>query len=148
MVDVGAKPATAREAVARGSIAMNAKAFAALRSGRLPKGDVGAVARLAGIGGAKRTAELIPLCHAVPLDHVAVDLAFDARSRRVEVTATTRTRWTTGVEMEALVAVTMALLAIYDMVKAIDRTMTIGPVRLERKSGGRSGTFIRSRARP
>lgn len=147
MVDVGAKPATAREAVARGSIAMNAAAFAALRAGRLPKGDVGAVARLAGIGGAKRTAELIPLCHTVPLDHVAVDLAFHSRSRRVEATATTRTRWTTGVEMEALVAVTTALLAIYDMAKAIDRTMTIGPVRLERKSGGRSGTFIRRRAR-
>lgn len=147
MVDVGAKAVTAREAVARGSIAMNAEAFAALRAGRLPKGDVAAVARLAGIGGAKRTAELIPLCHAVPLDHVAVDLAFRSRSRRVEATATTRTRWTTGVEMEALVAVTTALLAIYDMAKAVDRSMTIGPVRLERKSGGRSGTFIRRRAR-
>ncbi len=148
MVDVTSKPATAREAVARGSITMNVGAFSALRAGRLAKGDVGAVARLAGIGGAKRTAELIPLCHTVPLDHIGVELAFEPRARRVWATATARTRWSTGVEMEALVAVTTALLAIYDMAKAIDRSMTIGPVRLERKSGGRSGTFIRSRARP
>src|SRR5258707_15889023 len=114
-------------------MAMNAAAFSGLRAGRVAKGDVGAVARLAGIGGAKRTAELIPLCHAVPLEHVGVELSFEPRGRRVVVTATAKTSWTTGVEMEALVAVMGAVLAIYDRAEAIERGLTIGPVRLGRE---------------
>jgi cyclic pyranopterin phosphate synthase len=150
MVDVGAKRPTRREAVAAGRIAMGAAAFAALRAGSLAKGDAGAVARLAGIAAAKRTAEIIPLCHVVPLDHVSVGIRFLEGERAVEAEAKVRTRWSTGVEMEALVAVAAALLAIYDMAKALDRGMTLGPIRLLRKSGGRSGTFVRaigSRAR-
>jgi cyclic pyranopterin monophosphate synthase len=143
MVDVGGKPLTCREAVAAGTIRMNARAFRLLRKGRLPKGDVAALARVAGIAAAKRTAELIPLCHALPLDHVAVELTSLPRTRALRVTATARTRWSTGVEMEALVAVSAALLTVYDMAKAIDRGMTLGPIRLLRKSGGRSGDYRR-----
>ena len=143
MVDVSGKPPTPREAVAAGEIAMNAAAYAALRAGRLAKGNVVAAARLAGIGAAKRTAELIPLCHAIPLDHVGVAIRFEDRERVVVAEATARTRWSTGVEMEALVAVAAALLTIYDMAKAIDRGMTLGSIRLVRKSGGRSGEFLR-----
>ncbi len=143
MVDVSGKVPTPREAVAAGEIRMNAAAFAAIRAGSLAKGDVAAAARLAGIGAAKRTAELIPLCHAIPLDHVGVVIRFKARERAVVVEATARTRWSTGVEMEALVAVAVALLTIYDMAKAIDRAMTLGPIRLLKKSGGRSGEFRR-----
>ncbi|HEU4403275.1 MAG TPA: cyclic pyranopterin monophosphate synthase MoaC [Candidatus Polarisedimenticolia bacterium] len=143
MVDVSGKPTTLREAVAAGSITMSAVAYRTLRTGRIAKGDAPALARVAGIAAAKRTAELIPLCHAVPLDHVAVDLRFDDAARAVKVEATARTRWSTGVEMEALVAVTAALLTLYDMAKAVDRGMTLGPIGLLRKSGGRSGAFVR-----
>ena len=143
MVDVGAKPSTAREAVAEGFIAMNAAACRALGSGAVAKGDAFALARAAGIAAAKRTAELVPLCHVVPLDQVAVRIDLDRRRRRARVEATARAHWNTGVEMEALVAVSAALLTLYDMAKAIDRGMTISGVRLLKKSGGRSGLYAR-----
>lgn len=143
MVDVSGKPRTLRMARAAGEIRMSAPAFAAVRQGALAKGDVASVARLAGIGAAKRTADLIPLCHPVPLDHVAVAIRLEERRRVVSVEATARTRWSTGVEMEALVAVSAALLSIYDMAKAIDRGMSIGAIRLLSKSGGRSGDYRR-----
>ncbi len=145
MVDVSGKPPTLREALAAGEISMSAPAFEAVRAGALAKGDVAAVARLAGIGAAKRTADLIPLCHPVPLDHVAVAIRFQERRRVVGIEATARTRWSTGVEMEALVAVSAALLTIYDMAKSIDRGMSIDAIRLLRKSGGRSGAYRRGR---
>jgi cyclic pyranopterin phosphate synthase len=148
MVDVSPKPWSLREAAAAGSISMNAAAFAALRSGALAKGDAAALARAAGIAAAKRTADLIPLCHPVPIEHLEVRLRHDVRRRRVEVEATARARWSTGVEMEALVAVSAALLTIYDMAKSIDRRMTLGGIRLLRKSGGRSGVFTRTGVRP
>jgi len=147
MVDVGRKAPTTREAVASGRIAMNAAAFSAIRSGAAGKGDVLGVARVAGIGAAKRTAELIPLCHTVPLDFVAIDIRLRARDRSVLVEALARTRWSTGVEMEALVAAAAALLTVYDMAKAIDRGMTVGPIRLMRKSGGASGEYRRGAGR-
>ena len=147
MVDVGGKRGTRREAIAAGSITKNVRAFEAIRSGTIAKGDVGAVARVAGIAAAKRTADLIPLCHPVPLDHVSLEVRLDRRAGAVRVEACARTRWTTGVEMEALVAVTAALLTVYDMAKALDRAMEIGKVRLLRKSGGRSGVYGRGSAR-
>ena len=137
MVDVAGKPVTAREAVATGRITMSAEAAAAIRDGAAKKGDVLAVARVAGIMAAKRTSELIPLCHPLPLTRVAVDLAPDATG--VTVTATCATEGKTGVEMEALTAATVALLTVYDMAKAIDKAMTIGDVRLVSKTGGKSG---------
>lgn len=141
MVDVGAKPATARTATAQGRIAMSADAIAAIRAGTLKKGDALAVARLAGIMAAKRTSDLIPLCHPLPLTHVSVDLAMDEEG----VTATAHCACTgpTGVEMEALTAVSIALLTLYDMAKALDRGMTIGPIALLAKSGGQSGDWTR-----
>jgi len=147
MVDVGEKPVTRREAVAAGRISMSAPAFEAVRDGTLSKGDIAPLARIAGITAAKRTADLVPLCHPVPLDHVALDLRLDEVHRAVHVEARTRTRWSTGVEMEALVAVSAALLTIYDMAKAIDRGMQMDEIRLVRKSGGRSGTYLRSRTK-
>jgi len=144
MVDVGDKPPTRREAIAEGALRMGRAAFAALRRGTLEKGEAPALARAAGIAAAKRTAELIPLCHVVPLDHVRVDIRLDAARRRALVTATARARHSTGVEMEALVAVSAALLTLYDMAKALDRGMVLGPIRLLRKSGGRSGTWTRA----
>ncbi len=139
MVDVGVKVATAREAVAEGVITMSAKALAAIADGAVAKGDVLAVARIAGIMAAKQTAALIPLCHPLPLSGVTLDLALEAG--QIRVTASVRTTHQTGVEMEALTAVSVALLTVYDMAKALDRTMTIGGVRLLAKSGGRSGDF-------
>lgn len=147
MVDVSAKRATRRRAVAWGRVRMNAKAFRQLSENRLAKGDALAVARLAGIQAAKRTAEWIPLCHSVPLDHLEVSVELDDRERAAEVTAQAAARWTTGVEMEALVAVSAACLALYDMAKAVDRSITIGPVQLLSKSGGRSGRWTRGPAR-
>jgi cyclic pyranopterin phosphate synthase len=144
MVDVSGKPVTLREAVAEGSIRMGREAFRAIRSRNVAKGDAIALARVAGIAAAKRTDELIPLCHAIPLEHVGVDIKFGSDGRTVEVAATARARWSTGVEMEALVAVTTALLTLYDMAKAIDRGMTLESIRLLRKSGGRSGEYVRS----
>jgi cyclic pyranopterin phosphate synthase len=141
MVDVGDKPVTARMAVATGEIALGEAALGALRAGAGPKGDVLAVATLAGIMGGRRVADLVPLCHPVPLDGVEVDCALDEAGSRVVVTATARANWRTGVEMEALTAVTVALLTVYDMLKAVDRGLVIGGVRLLRKSGGRSGAW-------
>jgi cyclic pyranopterin phosphate synthase len=140
MVDVSAKHITAREAVAEGRITMSPDAATAIRTGAAAKGDVLAVARVAGIMAAKRTAELIPLCHPLPLTRVAIDLQTDDAG--VTVTATARTDGKTGVEMEALTAVSVALLTIYDMAKAIDKAMVIGGVRLLTKKGGKSGDYI------
>ena len=122
---------------------MRAEAWRLLRRGRSRKGDVLAVARVAGIQAAKRTSELIPLCHALRLDQVKVDFAADAGRRRLAVSASVRSTGRTGVEMEALCAAAVALLTVYDMCKAADRGMEIGGVRLMRKSGGRSGTYVR-----
>lgn len=140
MVDVGAKAVTARVATAAGVVRLAPAARTALLRGRLAKGDAIAVARLAGIQAAKRTPEWIPLCHAVALTSVDVDVAPAGRDR-LTVTATARAADRTGVEMEALVAVAAACLAIYDMVKAIDRGVVIGDIRLLAKSGGRSGDW-------
>lgn len=141
MVDVGEKPATAREAVARGSISMSAEALAQVRRGAVKKGDPLQTARLAGIMGAKQTATLIPLCHPLSLSGVDVELIPTARGYDIE--ARVRTTAQTGVEMEALTAVAVAALTVYDMVKAVDKRMTIGPIRLMKKTGGKSGTFTR-----
>ncbi len=143
MVDVGGKRVTARRAVAEGAIAMSAAAFRLVKANRVAKGDVLRVAELAGIAGAKRTADLVPLCHPLQLDHIAVTAALDPALPGVRVRAETRLKGRTGVEMEALTACAAALLAAYDMVKAVDRGMTIGPIRLLHKSGGRSGTWKR-----
>lgn len=143
MVDVGSKRPTRRRAVARGRVRLNRKAFKQLSDNRLAKGDALAVARLAGILAAKRTSEWIPLCHPVPLEHVELSIELEQAGPAVTVTATTTARWTTGVEMEALVAVSAACLTIYDMAKAVDRGMTIGDVQLLCKSGGRSGSWTR-----
>ena len=139
MVDVSAKATTAREATASGRIAMSAEALEAIRAGSVKKGDVLAVARVAGIMAAKKTADLIPLCHPLPISGVTLDLTFEESA--IRATATVRTTHSTGVEMEALTAVSVALLTIYDMAKALDRGMTIGDVRLFAKSGGRSGDW-------
>lgn len=139
MVDVGAKAVTGREAVATGRIDMSADAARAIAEGAVAKGDVLAVARIAGIMAAKQTSALIPLCHPLPLTRAAIDLAVDAAG--VTVTATVGTAGQTGVEMEALTAVSVALLTVYDMAKAIDKGMTIGGVRLLRKTGGKSGDW-------
>lgn len=144
MVDVGDKPATARRAVACGEVRLSeSAAFAALAENRLAKGDAIAVARLAGIQAAKRTAEWIPLCHTVPLDHLDLDIVLDEQRLRATVRAEARARWHTGVEMEALVAVSAACLALYDMVKGLDRKTTITEIGLVEKEGGRSGRFHR-----
>jgi len=141
MVDVGDKPVTRREAVARGWVVMKPETLALIQTGGLPKGDVLATARLAGIMAAKRTWELIPLCHPLPIDSVAVDCRPDEAANAVEVTATVHVTARTGAEMEALTAVSVAALTIYDMCKAVDRSMHIESVRLLKKSGGRSGTW-------
>jgi len=139
MVDVGHKPITRREAVASGRVRLSAEAFAEVRENRLAKGDVLTVAQLAGIQAAKRTSELIPLCHPLPLDGVDVALALDPADRSVRIEARARCRAATGAEMEALTAVAVAGLAVYDMVKAVDRTAVVSDIRLVSKSGGRSG---------
>jgi cyclic pyranopterin phosphate synthase len=139
MVDVSDKPVTAREAVARGRIRIAPAAMRLARAGRLPKGGVEEVARLAGILAAKHTPEAIPLCHPIPLGHVAVELR--ARRDGFEIEVRVRTEARTGAEMEALHAVALAALAVYDMVKAADKSMRIGEIRLVRKSGGRSGDY-------
>ena len=139
MVDVSAKEETVREATARGRVVMQAATRALIGEGRAAKGDVLAVARLAGIMAAKRTAELIPLCHPLPLAAVVVELSL--ADEAVEISATVRTTGRTGVEMEALTAVSVAALTIYDMLKAVDRGMRIEAVRVVHKSGGKSGAF-------
>ncbi|HEY1433794.1 MAG TPA: cyclic pyranopterin monophosphate synthase MoaC [Thermoanaerobaculia bacterium] len=143
MVDVGEKGATRREAVARGALAMGAAAFEALSGGRLAKGDALAVARVAGIQAAKRTSEIIPLCHPLSLESVEVDIELVRARREAVVTATARITGKTGVEMEALTAVSAACLALYDMVKALDRAAVIREIVLLEKSGGRSGPYRR-----
>lgn len=141
MVDVTDKPVTDRIAVAEGAVHMQAATLALIEAGRAAKGDVVAVARLAGIMGAKRTAELIPLCHPLPLSKVEIDLAADPALPGLRITATVRTTGRTGVEMEALTAVATAALTVYDMVKAVDRGMAIEGVRLRLKDGGASGRW-------
>ena len=143
MVDIGDKPITHRVSVARGEVRMAKATLARIAEGTLPKGDVLLTARLAGIQAAKRTDEWIPLCHALPLDDVRVDLTPDPDASRVVIEAEVSTHARTGVEMEALVAVSAAGLALYDMCKAVDRGMTVEAVRLVRKSGGRSGDWTR-----
>jgi cyclic pyranopterin phosphate synthase len=142
MVDVGDKPVTQREAVARGHVSMQPETLRLIREGLTKKGDVLAIAQLAGIMGAKRTAELIPLCHPLPLDRVDVELELDEGHSRVNITATAKTSARTGVEMEALTAVSVAALTLYDMCKGVDRGMRIEAIRLARKQGGRSGTLV------
>ena len=139
MVDVAGKTETARQAVATGRISMSAEAAAAIRNGAAKKGDVLAVARVAGIMAAKRTADLIPLCHPLPL--TKVEVALEVGDTAVIATATAATTGRTGVEMEALTAATVALLTIYDMAKAMDKAMTINSVRLLSKTGGKSGDW-------
>ena len=143
MIDVGAKATTRRRATATGRVRMNEKAFDALAKGTLSKGDALAVARLAGILAAKKTSEIVPLAHPIGLDSVAVDCELDAGNREVIVTATTSTAARTGVEMEALTAVAGACLALYDMAKALDRSITIREIVLVEKTGGRSGGYRR-----
>ena len=143
MVDVTEKPDTAREAVARGGVTMKPETLGQVRANSLKKGDVLAVARVAGIMAAKRTPELIPLCHTILLDSVTVDFDLSAGDR-IDITATARSTGKTGVEMEALVTASVAALTVYDMCKAVDREMTITDVRLEKKSGGQSGDYRRS----
>ena len=141
MVDVSAKAATVREASAAGQISMSAEAIAAIRDGSSKKGDVLAVARVAGIMAAKRTSDLIPLCHPVALSNVSVD--FDVMLSAITVTATARSSGQTGIEMEVLTAVSVTLLTLYDMIKALDKAMIISDIKLLTKSGGKSGDWRR-----
>jgi cyclic pyranopterin phosphate synthase len=146
MVDVGDKAATGRTAVACGEVHMQAATLAAIRDGAVPKGDVLAAARIAGIMAAKRTPELIPLCHTLMLTKVAVDFEIDEGAGCVVITALVRCNGQTGVEMEALTAVSVAALTIYDMAKALEKGMTISNIRLVEKQGGKSGPWRRDPA--
>jgi cyclic pyranopterin monophosphate synthase len=143
MVDVSSKAVTARMARATGSIRMNPETLEAIRSNAVAKGDVLGVARIAGIMAAKRTAELIPLCHPLPLTDVSVDIAFDDALPGLRVEAAARTAAQTGVEMEAIVAVSVTLVTVYDMAKAVDKSMVIGEISLAEKVGGRSGHWVK-----
>lgn len=142
MVDVGAKPETERIAIARGEVHMKPETLALIRAGQIKKGDVLTVAQIAGISASKRTSELIPLCHPLPLHKVDVELALDDSLPGVVITATAKTIGKTGVEMEALTAVSVAALTVYDMAKAAEKTMRIQNIRLVEKRGGRSGDVI------
>lgn len=142
MVDVGAKADTERIAIAGGVVTMRPATLGLIRDGAIKKGDVLTVARIAGIMAAKRTADLIPLCHPIPLTHLDLDLTLDEAGSAIQIRATARTTGKTGVEMEALTAVSVAALTIYDMAKAVDREMRIGDIRLLEKHGGKSGDFI------
>ena len=141
MVDVSAKPVTARIAVAEGHIVMTAATLALVREGRADKGDVLGIARIAGIMGAKRTADLIPLCHPLPVTKVALDLTPDDTLPGIRISATVKTSGQTGVEMEALTAVTVAALTLYDMLKSAEKSMQISGIRLVLKDGGKSGRY-------
>ena len=141
MVDVGAKDVTERVAVAKASVIMQAATLKLIKDKKAAKGDVLAVAQLAGIMAAKRTAELIPLCHPLQLSNVEVKLSLDAKRRAVDIEATCKLKGRTGVEMEALTAASVAALTVYDMCKAVDRGMVISDVKLVHKSGGKSGVF-------
>ena len=143
MVDVGSKPLTDRVAVAEGWIRLSPEALAQVTERRARKGDVLAVAQLAGIQAAKRTSDLVPLCHPLPLSGVEVELSVDVEASQVRAMATVRTTWRTGVEMEALASVSASLLTVYDMLKAVDRSMEIGGIVLLEKRGGRSGEWRR-----
>ena len=143
MVDVSAKEITSRTAIARGSIHMRVETLALILEDKIEKGDVFSVARVAGIMAAKKTSELIPMCHPLNIASVEIDLTAAQDPARVDIEATVRVSGKTGVEMEAMTAVSVAGLTIYDMCKAVDREMTIGEIRLVKKSGGKSGTFIR-----
>jgi cyclic pyranopterin phosphate synthase len=147
MVDVSAKDSTARTATAKGRIVMGRDTFDLIKSGTVAKGDVLSVARIAGIMGAKKTPELIPLCHPLSLSSVVVDLELaDGKIPAVEITATCKLKGQTGVEMEALTAVSVAALTVYDMCKAVDRGMRIEDIRLVHKAGGKSGQFVATEA--
>jgi cyclic pyranopterin phosphate synthase len=141
MVDVSNKPVTARTATAKARVVMQPATLAMIQQGSAKKGDVLGVARLAGIMGAKRTADLIPLCHPLPITSVTLDLETDSAANAVEITATVRTTGQTGVEMEALTAASIAALTVYDMCKAVDRSMRIEGLRVTHKAGGKSGDF-------
>jgi cyclic pyranopterin monophosphate synthase len=145
MVDVTDKSPSVREAVAAGEIVMRPETLALIQAGGLPKGDVLAVARVAGILAAKRTPELIPLCHPLPLTSVGIEFTFDEAAHAVSIQARAKCTGVTGVEMEALTAVAVAALTLYDMCKAVDRGMCIGAIRLLRKSGGKSGEIVLER---
>ena len=142
MVDVGAKPDSERVAVAKGEVSMLLETLELIQAGAMKKGDVLTVAELAGVMAAKRTSELIPLCHPLPLTHISVDLVLDASLPGVRITATARTVAKTGVEMEALTAVSIAALTVYDMAKSVEKTMRIQNIRLVEKHGGKSGDVI------
>jgi len=141
MVDVGGKADTERVAIAKGEVSMRPETLRLIAEGSVPKGDVLAVAQVAGIMAAKRTPDLIPLCHPLLLTKVDVEFHIDKEAPRIEITATVRSRGKTGVEMEALTAVSVAALTIYDMAKAVEKRMRIGNIRLVRKSGGKSGDW-------
>lgn len=143
MVDVGGKPVSERVAVASARVELSAEVMSAIEAGRVPKGDVLAAARVAGIMAAKRTSDLLPLCHPLPIDAVEIEIERDPPASLV-ITATVKANARTGVEMEALTAVSVAALTIYDMCKSLERGIVIGPIRLERKSGGKSGDYARS----
>ncbi len=145
MVDVGAKPDTERVAIAKGEVRMRPETLRLIANEGMPKGDVLAVAQVAGIMAAKRTPDLIPLCHPIALTKVDVAFRIDEGSSRIEITATARSRGKTGVEMEALTAVSVAALTIYDMAKAVEKTMCIGDIHLVYKSGGKSGEWTNER---
>ncbi len=144
MVDVSAKPDTTREATARGRISMQPATLALIERGAVEKGDVLAVAQVGAVMAAKQTGAIIPMCHPLPITGVDVRFAFDHEASAIEIEATARIVGKTGVEMEALTAVSVAALTIYDMAKAVDRAMTISDIQLVRKSGGKSGEFIRA----
>ena len=143
MVDVGQKASTARQAIASGDITLSPLALQRVMSGDNKKGDVLGIARVAGIMATKQTGNLIPLCHPLSLTHVALEFAIDAANNKIICTATTETVGQTGVEMEAMTAVSVALLTIYARLKAVDRAMVIGAIRLEEKKGGKSGHWVR-----
>ncbi len=142
MVDVGAKPDTERKAVAQGEVKMKPETLKLIREGSAKKGDVLTIAKIAGIQGSKRTSDLIPLCHPLALSHIDVDLDLDDNIPGVRITATTSLRGKTGVEMEALTAVSIAALTVYDMAKAVEKTMVIQKIRLIEKHGGQSGDVV------
>jgi cyclic pyranopterin phosphate synthase len=141
MVDVGGKPVTERQAVARGKVLMQAETLSLLKKGKLPKGDVLAAARVAGIMAAKETHRLIPLCHPLLIEDVGVEFSIDDKASAVEITATVKGSGKTGFEMEALTAVAVSGLTIYDMCKTVDQTLRLDNIRLVKKSGGKSGTI-------
>lgn len=148
MVDVSEKPPTKREAVARGSVHMRPATISLIRDKAIPKGDVMAAARIAGIMAAKKTWDLVPMCHPLNITSVSVDLAMDEKNNTIAIEAKVKTVGQTGVEMEALTAVSVAALTVYDMCKAVDKEMTISDIMLIEKRGGRSGEFKRSAASP